>query len=66
MTSLNYKGKEGMLINRCSDMDFLENKLKPVLIPMQMGEIEPPPIEKYQAFDEGEDYEDEPEGGVEP
>lgn len=53
-------------IDRCSDFDFMENRLKPVLIPMQMGEVEPPPVEEYPEIDESEDYEDEWDDGVEP
>ncbi len=56
----------GIFINRCSDFDFMEHKLKPVLIPMQMGEVEPPPIEEYSDPYELANNEDEWDGDMEP
>ena len=55
----------GTFIDRCSDFDFMENKLKPVLIPMQMGEVDPPSSEEYPEIEEPDDYEDRWNGGVE-
>lgn len=56
----------GPFIDKCSDFDFMEQKLKPVLIPMQMGEVEPPPVEEYSGTYVLEDYEDELDGELEP
>lgn len=53
-------------INKCADKVFLEEKLKPILIPMQIEEAEPSEIEEYSGPDEPEDYEDELDGDVEP
>lgn len=57
----------GTFVDRCIDQEFLQ-KLLPILIPMQQGEIEPPPVQLYDdavwaaghgdgedEFDEGED-----------
>jgi hypothetical protein len=38
----------GMYINKCTDQDFLQNKLLSVLIPMQKGEMKPKPIQEYE------------------
>lgn len=56
----------GTFIDWCIDFEFMEHKLKPVLIPMQMGEVEPPPIEEYSDPYAPEDYEDEWDGDIEP
>lgn len=56
----------GTFIDKCSDFDFMEHKLKPVLIPMQMGEVEPPPVEEYSDPFELADDEEELDGDMEP
>lgn len=53
-------------INTCADKIFLEEKLKPVLISMQIGDAEPSEIEEYSGPDLPEDYEDELDGDMEP
>lgn len=58
----------GTFIDKCQNMDFLENKLKPVLISMQTGEVEPPPIQEYTESESYDyDYDEiEPDGDMEP
>ncbi|SHH69059.1 DUF4406 domain-containing protein [Desulfosporosinus lacus] len=56
----------GTFIDRCSDFAFLEQQLKPVLIPLQTGEIEPPPIQEYSGPYELADDEEELDGELEP
>ena len=46
-------------INKCSDKVFLEEKLKPILISMQLGEVKLPPIHYAPARDISEDTLDE-------
>lgn len=53
-------------IDKCTDQEFLMNKLLPVLIPMQQEETEPKPIEVYDeglgfGEDAGNEFEDEDE-----
>jgi hypothetical protein len=35
----------GCFIDYCADQEFLRNELLPVLVPMQLGETEPPEVE---------------------
>lgn len=54
------------IIDKCTDQQFLMSELLPVLIPMQIGETEPKPIEVFDetlGFDEDatNEYENEDE-----
>jgi hypothetical protein len=44
----------GMYIDQCTDQDFLQHKLLPVLIPMQKGEVEPKLVQEYEEQDDCE------------
>lgn len=57
------------MIDKCTDQEYLIHKLLPTLIPMQMGNAEPKPIEVFDEtmdFDEDAGYEYENKDEDEP